>query len=443
MELNHKFNKSNLTKILKKLSEDFPQHGLVPLQLEAAAVLAEVESSDLESLLSELVATQSQSSRGISTLANHAADLSSNTAKLVNSSANIANHVDNLVGTMGDLKTTVAGLSLGSTSVNVTQLSENYNKTEQLKRRLVQFEKEPLTKQNRVEWRKKFEEFVNDFLSLYPTENDCIKDAILSTTWDLTDPDIKLFKESVTRDPSRANLIKAWHNLLQTSAEQFRLIQRVANTEWIDGNALKEVERRKNENARLGPDGLSAEVLKTRFVHSIPEGVDDKIIQKLWTHEFIVGTSKLGWNSPQVTIDEVAKFLYDKGLNSSSKLKLQGNSTQSEDLDRIRSVERNVEVLIKHLVNEQRQQRRDPSRDRNERERVPSSGPSSGRPYSQSYEHQKLQKALTNLNNTELDPSAWDWKFEHIAEQYNMSVDQRQAWKASNRPVTISCHVCG
>ncbi|ORY19922.1 hypothetical protein BCR33DRAFT_730693 [Rhizoclosmatium globosum] len=44
--------------------------------------------------------------------------------------------------------------------------------------------------------------------------------------------------------------------------------------------------------------------------------------------------------------------------------------------------------------------------------------------------------------NQETNPQNWDEKFELIANTFNMSTDQRQNWRVSNRPMPQKCFTC-
>ncbi|KAI9322071.1 hypothetical protein BDR26DRAFT_904431 [Obelidium mucronatum] len=311
-----------------------------------------------------------------------------------------------------------------------------------------------LTLENATEWRIDVERVYSEHKSFFNNNLDSFVKSFVCALAFTDSGNVHLFKLTIKDDPTWSNFETAWKTLIETPTAVAAKARSLYNFKFESGDAIVESTRLKTLNSTLGTKKSNNDALKHAFASGLAEY--DKFYWGKITKPFRVHRlSKLvSLEDPDVTLEDVANFLYEKGMSGDSFHRSGGASSpvdrgldQVAQLlskrdqkinDKFNDVSEQVKSLLSvvtPLVMQQKRVERETRDVSRERDRRPGTE-------AVKVPYRPQRETLLSFLDTDTPLNDWNETAEAALEVFNMSRDEKDRFKSKFRPQSVLCSLC-
>ncbi|KAI9311608.1 hypothetical protein BDR26DRAFT_990681 [Obelidium mucronatum] len=311
-----------------------------------------------------------------------------------------------------------------------------------------------LTLENATEWRIDVERVYSEHKTFFNNNLDSFVKSFVCALAFTDSGNVHLFKLTIKDDPTWSNFETAWKALIETPTAVAAKARSLYNFKFESGDAIVESTRLKTLNSTLGTKKSNNDALKRAFASGLAEY--DKFYWGKITKPFRVHhlNKLVSLEDPDVTLEDVANFLYEKGMSGDSFHRSGGASSpvdrgldQVAQLlskrdqkinDKFNDVSEQVKSLLSvvtPLVMQQKRVERETRDVSRERDRRPGT-----EAVKAPYRPQK--ETMLSFLDTETPLNDWNETAEAALEIFNMSRDEKDRFKSKFRPQSVLCSLC-
>ncbi|KAI9322068.1 hypothetical protein BDR26DRAFT_971807 [Obelidium mucronatum] len=311
-----------------------------------------------------------------------------------------------------------------------------------------------LTLENATEWRIDVERVYSEHKTFFNNNLDSFVKSFVCALAFTDSGNVHLFKLTIKDDPTWSNFETAWKTLIETPTAVAAKARSLYNFKFESGDAIVESTRLKTLNSTLGTKKSNNDALKRAFASGLAEY--DKFYWGKITKPFRVHrlNKLVSLEDPDVTLEDVANFLYEKGMSGDS-FHCSGGASSPVDRgldqvaqllskrdqkinDKFNDVSEQVKSLLSvvtPLVMQQKRVERETRDVSRERDRRPGT-----EAVKAPYRPQK--ETMLSFLDTETPLNDWNETAEAALEIFNMSRDEKDRFKSKFRPQSVLCSLC-
>ncbi|KAI9309879.1 hypothetical protein BDR26DRAFT_996474 [Obelidium mucronatum] len=311
-----------------------------------------------------------------------------------------------------------------------------------------------LTLENATEWRIDVERVYSEHKTFFNNNLDSFVKSFVCALAFTDSGNVHLFKLTIKDDPTWSNFETAWKTLIETPTAVAAKARSLYNFKFESGDAIVESTRLKTLNSTLGTKKSNNDALKRAFASGVAEY--DKFYWGKITKPFRVHrlNKLVSLEDPDVTLEDVANFLYEKGMSGDSFHRSGGASSpvdrgldqvaqflskrDQKINDKFNDVSEQVKSLLSvvtPLVMQQKRVERETRDVSRERDRRPGTEAVKA-PY------RPQRETMLSFLDTETPLNDWNETAEAALEIFNMSRDEKDRFKSKFRPQSVLCSLC-